>query len=161
MGISMRQATSNSDWKDGFLFVGNQLILDFLNTRPLQDEAFVELLPDFHALLRWFQAVELITRRQMVGFEKRWGTSDRARRTYEIARELREKLRKDILAWEGGGAVRRSTIEELNRLMAEHPMHVRLNTSNGELSKDVWFDPQQPEDLLAPLADSAATLFAE
>ena len=26
-----------SDWKDGFLFLGNQLALDFVNTRPVQN----------------------------------------------------------------------------------------------------------------------------
>ncbi len=29
--------TPHSDWKDGFLFLGNHLALDFLNTRPVQN----------------------------------------------------------------------------------------------------------------------------
>ena len=74
---------------------------------------------------------------------------------------LREKLRKEVLAWERRGVVHRSTVEELNRLMADHPMRTRLKTTRNALSKELWFDPQQPEDLLAPLVDSAATLFAE
>jgi len=36
----------SKDWRDGFLFVGNQLSLDFLNTRPVIDGKPVELLPD-------------------------------------------------------------------------------------------------------------------
>ena len=47
---------SCSDWNDGFLFVGNHLTLDFLNTRPVQNGEFVELLPDFSSLLRWLSA---------------------------------------------------------------------------------------------------------
>jgi hypothetical protein len=43
-----------SDWKDGFLFVGNQVALDFVNTRPVQNGEPMELLPDFPALLRCF-----------------------------------------------------------------------------------------------------------
>lgn len=39
-------AEHNSPWKDGFLFVGNRLALDFLNTRPVQNDRPIELLPD-------------------------------------------------------------------------------------------------------------------
>ena len=147
--------------KEGFLFVGNQLALDFLNTRPVQDGEPLELLPDFKALLRWFQAADLLTARQVANLQERWGKSDSARRTLKEARELRERLRKQVLAWELGGAVHRSTVDELNRLMVDHPMRTRLKATRNALSKELWFDPRQPEDLFAPLAHSAATLFVE
>jgi predicted RNA-binding Zn ribbon-like protein len=147
--------------KEGFLFVVNQLSLDFLNTRPVQDGAPLELLPDFGAILRWFQAADLLTARQVANLQERSGESDTARRTLKEARELREKLRKRVLAWERGVAVHRSTVDELNRLMVDHPMRTRLRATRNALSKELWFDPRQPEDLFAPLAHSAATLFAE
>jgi len=150
-----------SPWKDGFLFVGNQLALDFLNTRPVQNGEPTELLPDFKALLRWFGAAELLSAREVANLDERWGESDLAQRTSEAARDLREKLRKEVLAWERGAAVHRATIDELNRLMADHPMRTRLKPARNALSTEQWFDPQQPEDLFAPLAASAATLFAE
>jgi DNA phosphorothioation-dependent restriction protein DptG len=84
----------------------------------------------------------------------------RALRAVEAMREWREKLRKEVLAWEHGGTVRRSTVEELNRLMAEHPMRTRLKTSRGQWATDQWFEARHPEDLFAPLAQSAAALFA-
>jgi predicted RNA-binding Zn ribbon-like protein len=150
-----------SPWKDGFLFVGNQLALDFLNTRPVQNGEPTELLPDFKALLRWFGAAELLSAREVANLDERWGESDLAQRTSEAVRDLREKLRKEVLAWERGAAVHRATIDELNRLMADHPMRTRLKPARNALSTEQWFDPQQPEDLFAPLAASAATLFAE
>jgi predicted RNA-binding Zn ribbon-like protein len=158
--MSRVRTIHNSDWRDGFLFVGNQLALDFLNTRPVQNGAPMELLPDFSALLRWFQAAELLSPREVTNLRQRWGKSGRAQRTLEAVRELREKLRKDILAWEDGGTVHRSTVDELNRLMADHPMRTKLNTSGSESATELWFEPRQPEDLFAPLAHSAAALFA-
>src|ERR1700719_2259052 len=121
----MGRATTihNSDWRDRFLFVGNQLALDFLNTRPVQNGEPVELLPDFKALLRWFQAAGLLSASEAASLQERWGESDRARRILEVARGLRETLRKEVLAWEHGAAVHRSTVDELNRLMVDHPMH--------------------------------------
>ena len=50
-----------SDWRDGFLFIGNHLALDFLNTCPVQNGEAVELLPDFDTLLRWFRAAGLLS----------------------------------------------------------------------------------------------------
>jgi predicted RNA-binding Zn ribbon-like protein len=159
--MSTGAVRSNPDWKDGFLFVGNQVALDFLNTCPVQDGEPLELLPDFKALLRWFRAAELFSAGQAASLKEQWGESDRARRVLGAARELRERLRKDILAWERGVAIRPSTVEELNRLMVDHPMLTRLKATRNAFSKQLWIDPQQPADLFAPLAYSAATLFAE
>ncbi len=55
----------SKDWRDGFLFVGNQLSLDFLNTRPVIDGKQVELLPDSASLLRWLAAAGLLTKKQV------------------------------------------------------------------------------------------------
>lgn len=150
----------NSDWRDGFLFIGNHLALDFLNTCPVQDSEPTELLPDFNALLRWFQAAGLLTYREVRDLLQEWEGSARARRTVEAIRGLREKLSKEVLSWERGGTVHHSALDELNRLLAEHPMLTRLKASAGAPSTELWFEPCRPEDLLAPLAHSAASLFA-
>ena len=151
----------DSDWRDGFLFVGNHLALDFLNTRPVQNGEPMELLSDFSALLRWFQAAGLLNSREMVSLQRQSGESATARRTLDAMRQLREKLRKEILAWEGGADVHRATLDELNQLMAAYPMRSKLKAVCNVSSMELWFEPRQPEDLFAPLAHSAATLFAE
>jgi predicted RNA-binding Zn ribbon-like protein len=144
--------------KDEFLFLGNHLALDFINTRPVQNGKTTELLPDFEALLRWFVAAGLLSPGDMARFRRKWGPSVRARRTVEAVRELREKLRKQVIAWERGEAVQRSSVRQLNRLMAQHPMRNKLKSGRNP-SMEQWFELQQPEDLHAPLAYSAATLF--
>jgi len=151
----------DSDWRDGFLFVGNHLALDFLNTRPVQNGEPMELLSDFSALLRWFQAAGLLSSREMANLQRRSGASAIARQTLEAMREFRERLRKQVLAWEGGADVDRATAEELNRLMAAHPMLSKLQATGNLPSLELWFEPRRPEDLFAPLAHSAAKLFAE
>jgi predicted RNA-binding Zn ribbon-like protein len=158
--MSRVRTIHNSDWRDGFLFVGNQLALDFLNTRFVQNGEPMELIPNFSALLRWFQAAGLLGARDVEKLQQKWGESFRSRRTVEALRELREKLRKEILAWEGGGAVHHSIVDKLNRLMADHPMLTKLNTRGSASATELWFEPRQPEDLLSPLAHNTATLFA-
>lgn len=78
----------------------------------------------------------------------------------QVMQEFREKLRSEILAWERRGSIHASTIAELNRLMSEHPMRTELKASGNGFATHLYFAPQQPEHLLAPLAYSAAALFA-
>ncbi|HEY1264160.1 MAG TPA: ABATE domain-containing protein [Terriglobales bacterium] len=144
----------------GFFFLGNALALDFLNTRPVIEGKSVEMLPDFAALLRWFRAARLLTPRETQDLERR-ADSNRAREVLHTVLGFRERLREAIIAWERGNALRNSIIDELNNLMAAYPMRTRLQAGFSRFSKELWFDPRQPEDLLAPLAYSAATLFAE
>ena len=150
----------DSDWRDGFLFVGNHLALDFLNTRPIQNGEAIELLSDFGALLRWFQAAGLLSTREMANLQLQ-GELVTARRALEAMRPFREKLRKEVLAWEGGAHVHRSTVEELNQLMTAHPMLSKLEAIGNVPFMGPCFEPLLPEDLFAPLAHSAAKLFAE
>src|SRR5215470_1672375 len=158
--MEVTKAERKSDWQDGFLFIGNQLALDFLNTSPVQNGKTVELLPDFDALVRWLQAADLLSSRAAIGLRQQWGESARARRVVEAMRELRETLRKEVLALERGGTVHGTAIVEINRLMAEHPMLTRLSASGSVSTTELWFDARVPEDLFAPLAHSAAMLFS-
>jgi predicted RNA-binding Zn ribbon-like protein len=154
-----RTTIPDSDWRDGFLFVGNHLALDFLNTRPVQDGEPMELLSDFDALFRWFHAAGLLSTQEMANLQLQ-GESVATRRTLEAMRQFREKLRKEVLAWEGGAQLHRSTVDELNQLMAAHPMLSKLRARGNVPSLELWFEPRLPEDLFAPVADSAAKLFA-
>ena len=146
--------------KQGFLFVGNHLALDFLNTRPVLEGNPTELLPDFSALLRWYCAAGLMKQRQAAHLQQRWGRSAVARHTLEAMWEFREKLRKEALRWEDGGELHYFFIDELNRLMAEHPMLTRLKADERKPSLELYFEPRNVEDLFAPLAHSAAILLA-
>jgi predicted RNA-binding Zn ribbon-like protein len=149
------------DWKDGFLFIGNHLTLDFLNTRPIQNGELKELLSDFNALLRWFRAAEIIDDRQFTTLQRQWEGSARARKLLEKIRRLREELREEVLSWEAGGKVRRDTIKKLNALLASHPMQTKLVETDNGLGVNPYFEAREPEDLLSPLAHSAARLFAD
>lgn len=154
------KARSHTDWKDGFLFVGNHPALDFLNTRPVQNGEAVELIPNFSSLLRWLRAAELLSSRHASELQAKWGKTTRAEELTETLREEREKLRKDVLAWESNGSLHRSTIDRLNRVLAEHPMNTRLKREGKNISTELSFDPSEPENLFAPVAHSAAMLFA-
>jgi predicted RNA-binding Zn ribbon-like protein len=158
--MTASKAVRESDWKDGFLFVGNHLALDFLNTRPMQDGEPIELLPDINALLRWFVAAGLLSSQQAANLQRQWKGAAESANVTKAIRELREHFRDEVLAREKGSAVHRSMIDELNTMMKLYPMRTRLTSSKGGLVMDSWFEVRNPEDLISPLAYSAANLLA-
>jgi len=158
----MLKAESGSDWRDGFLFVGNRPALDFLNTRPvLSGEEPTELLPDFAALLRWFRAANMLGPHEASELWRQWGESERARRALDSLHQLREKFRKEVIKYEAGGNVQRATIEEINKLMASHPMRTKLIITEEGFRTEAYCEPREPEDLLGPVAYIIAALFAD
>ena len=150
-----------SEWKDGFLFIGNHLALDFVNTRPVRNGEPTELLPDFAALLRWFQAAGLLSSSQVSKLHEEWKKSSRARQTLKNLRKLREELRAEVVARESGKTAGPRMIASLNRLMSRHPMLTRLKAAGRKYQTELWFEQRQPEDLFAPLAHSAAVLLTD
>lgn len=125
------------DWRDGFLFVGNRISLDFLNTRPVIDGKPVELLADDAALLKWLRAVELP-------------------KTGEAAapmREFREQWRAAVLAVEGGKMPSAAFIARLNARLREHPCVDEVVWSGSE-----WKRERRCPDALGAIAADAADL---
>lgn len=161
MGSALPTVKDKSDWKGGFLFVGNELVLDFLNTRPVQNGEPLELLADFGALLRWFQVADVLNPQEFSRLQSQGRETAKAQKITESMRELREDLRKEILAWEHGDVIHRATVDELNRLIAQHPMRTRLTAHGRRYSTELWFELREPEDLFGPLAHSAVKLFTE
>ena len=86
------KAVRKSDWRDGFLFLGNHLALDFLNTHPVQKGQAVSC-SLIARLLRWFLTADLLSFRQATSLRQEWGESARAQHVVEAMRELRESLR--------------------------------------------------------------------
>ena len=148
-----------SDWRDGFLFLGNHLALDFLNTKPVQHGEPHELLPDFSSLLCWFQAADLLSPPEASHLEQRWRRSASAQRALHAIRELREKIRSAVVTWEGGGRVDPSVIRGLNEVVSSYPMRTRLKSDGDSLRVELYFEAKEPHDLLAPLAHAATQLF--
>jgi predicted RNA-binding Zn ribbon-like protein len=141
-----------SDWRDGFLFVGNQLALDLLNTRLLMDGQPVELLPDASALAKWLGAAGLVTPAQAARLCRKWSGS------IEEIQSFRERLRKAVVHLETGESPSASFVSELNRLLAQYPEAEQVVAGEFNWERQKRFDPLVPLDVFAPLAAATARL---
>jgi predicted RNA-binding Zn ribbon-like protein len=133
-----------------FLFVGNAIWLDFVNTALCDGGKNIELLTTFDDLLRWSRQANLIDAAQERTFAsaiKR--TRDRA---FEEALALRSDLQKGAVDMANGRPPKPALLARINSLLHEHPSALTLTTKAGrwQLSQEPKVaGPQTPAALIA------------
>lgn len=158
----MRVSTQKSgEWIDGFLFVGNRPILDFLNTKPILEQGPTELLPDVLALERWLIASGIVGSTKMKSTVQSWRHSPQAAAFLKELIAFRERLRDAVLRVEAGLGPSDGFIQEVNARLLQYPLRTSLHRRDGRLVREAVFDLQKPVDLWAPIIDGAADLLSQ
>lgn len=158
----MRVATQEpGEWVDGFLFVANKPILDFLNTRPVLGQGPTELLLDVHALERWLIAAGIVHSAKRKAMVRSWRYSPEAALFLKDLIVFRERLRDAVLRIEDGSAPSEEFIQDVNRGLLMHPLVTTLRKREGRTFREPYFELKQPSDLWALIFDGAADLLSE
>ncbi len=150
-----------NEWIDGFLFVSNRPILDFLNTKPVLADGPTELLPDIRALERWLIASGLVTSPKAKATVRSWRHSTEATAFLEQLIAFREKLREAVLRIESGASPTDAFLTEVNSLLLRYPRHTSLHKRDGKVIRETSLELRKPTDLWAPIIDATADLLAE
>ena len=149
------------EWIDEFLFVGNHLALDFLNTRLVLADGPKELLPDVDALVRWLVAKGLLTRKKGNALAKKWRDAPHAAVLLRELLKFRERLRAVVVRQEAGFSVSNAFIAELNSLLKQHPSVIALQREGEKLGLETAFELEKPDDVWAPIAIAVAELLSD
>ena len=149
------------EWVDGFLFVANRPILDFLNTRPVLAAGATELLPDFPALERWLIAAGIVNSAKAKRLVRAWRDSPKATMFLKDLIEFRERLRNAVLRLEGGLASTDEFIQEVNRGLREHSPATLLRKQEGRMVRERLLDLERPTDLWTFIFEDTADLLSE
>ena len=158
----MRAATLEiGEWIDGFLFIANRPILDFLNTKPMLARGPTELLPDFQALERWLIASGIVHSPKAKSLLRNWRHSPEAASFLKDLVAFRELLRDAVVRLEAGSAPSDDFVEEVNRGLLRHPLATTLRKRQGRIAREAHLDLKRPSDLWAPIFDGAADLLSE
>jgi predicted RNA-binding Zn ribbon-like protein len=157
----MQDSQEVNEWIDGFLFVANRPILDFLNTKPVLVDGPTELLPDVRALERWLIASGIVTSLKAKTVVRGWRQSPDAAAFLEQLVAFRERLREAVVRMENGSSPADAFLAQVNSLLFQYPRHTSLHKRDGKVIRETLFEPRMPSDLWAPITDATADLLAE
>jgi predicted RNA-binding Zn ribbon-like protein len=149
------------EWVDGFLFVGNRTILDFLNTRPVLAQGPTELLPDVSALERWLIASGIAGSAKSKRLVQSWRRLPEAGLILRDLIAFRERLRDAVLRIERGLAPSDGFLQEVNAGLLRHPPTTMLYRREGRIAREPFFDLRRPADLWTIFYDGTAELLSE
>jgi predicted RNA-binding Zn ribbon-like protein len=149
------------DWIDGFLFVANKPILDFLNTKPVLGEGPRELLTDAHALERWLIAAGMASSPRTKTLLRSWRNSPQAASFLAELVAFREGLRSAVMRIESGSLPSDAFLAEVNSLLFQYPLRSSLSRRDGKVLWEPLFEPRTPYDFWAPIIHAAADLLSE
>jgi predicted RNA-binding Zn ribbon-like protein len=135
----------------GFLFVGNCLCLDFVNTEKISDGARVDLLRDTSALAAWLKELAI--------FPDSFSLKGREAEALAEARTLRASLRKMMEQIAAGSEISSDTLAAVNRVLAHRQNYSQITHHTGNVfTKQIVAPYTEPLHLLAPIAEDAAEL---
>lgn len=145
----------------GFLFIANDLCLDFVNTQPIREGKRVDLLTTFSDCLEWLVeagALESGESRILLG---RWQGAPESEAALERALALRAELTVAARCLAAGEPVPASAVEMVNRWLREPRRFSQVVATEGGLREIRRWRMEAPADLLSPLAEFAKELFCE
>jgi len=157
----MAGSPQQREWIDGFLFVGNHLALDFVNTKPILEGKARELLSNPMALEKWLTVSGVVMSQEGRALVRIWRDSRKAENFLRELVRFRERLLGAILRIESGRAPGEDFLAEVNELLSRHPQHVRVVRQGSQVVREVRFEPRNPSDVWAPITAATADLLAE
>ena len=132
------------EWIDGFLFVGNHLALDFLNTRPScrGPERTPARRGRSGSMAR---RVRCVAAQEGKTLARKWRDTPRAAVFLRELLKFRERLRAIVVRQEAGFSVSTAFIAELNSLLKQHPSVIALQRKGEKLDLDAAFETRETE----------------
>jgi predicted RNA-binding Zn ribbon-like protein len=141
-----------------FLFVGNQLVLDFINTQIVLNGRPIDLLATFSDLVAWLVHVHLLTGEEAKKIEGQWGRQAEGIQTVEQARAFRVTLREMVEQIAAGRPVPPAAIEAINEMLRYRIGYPQLTRRSGKFEQGYQVEFQEANQLLGLLAEAASNL---
>jgi predicted RNA-binding Zn ribbon-like protein len=144
-----------------FLFVGERLCLDFVNTRVVVHGELVDLLQDFRDWVEWSLEANVLNPSQARQALRGWKESHQAAGAFEVAKAFRESLRLAVKHIVARDRVPESSITQINALLRHPIWYSVLGYGQDRLEIQRHLALNKPIHLLVPVAESAADLFSQ
>jgi len=143
-----------------FLFVGNALWLDFINTEKMHEGARTDLLTSYQVWVTWLVDAGVIEPSQADDLRK-LGTGSAGEEMLSSVRDFRKSLRALAAAGAAGEPVTDDALSAINECLKHDHGYIQVvRNAEGFSQRNVaaW---SEATDLLAPIAKSAADFLYE
>ena len=140
-----------------FLFVGNHLCLDFINTQMIVQGQRTDLLKEWTDLIAWLVRAKLLSAGEGKETVARLDPAEGELLLHE-AKMFRTVLREMAERIVAGKPISRSTVEVINGLLSQRPGYPQLIRTNGRFERRFHSETSGAAQLLVPLAEAASEL---
>jgi predicted RNA-binding Zn ribbon-like protein len=141
-----------------FLFVGNQVCLDFINTQFVLNGSPVDLLATFSDLVAWLVHLDLLSKEEGKNLERQWGGEKERTQTLEHARAFRFTLREMVERIAAGKSIPQAAIETINEVLRCRIGYPQLTRRKGKFEQGFHVEAQETNQLLGLLAEAASDM---
>ena len=139
-----------------FVFIGNTLFLDFINTQLITGEQLTDLLRDFKLFISWLERAQVITHVEAGAVTREWAGTRAGDLLLERAREFRAILRKMVERIIKGLTIKHATVDSINNILRQDSGYSQLERNPKGFEKRSHYLYKEPIHLLIPIAESAA-----
>lgn len=140
-----------------FMFVGNHLCLDFINTEMIIRGRRTDLLAEWPDLIAWLVRAKLLSTGEGKDATTGLGRAG-GERLLNGARVFRATLREMAEQIVAGKPVSRSTVEAINAMLSQCPGYPQLVRTNGRFERRFRSEMSGSARLLIPIAEAASEL---
>ena len=147
--------------KQDFVFLGENLALDFINTQQMREGRKLDTLPDYAALLEWLVAAKVLDAAQAKAASKRWGKGAEGKRTHTQAQQLRAALRGLAEHIVAGKSVPHSSLDAINEVLRHGVGYTQLALTRGKFVRRPHSSRDESMQLIVPVAEAASDLLCE
>lgn len=141
-----------------FLFVGNRLCLDFINTEIIAEGQRKDLIHNFDALKAWLQEADAVRQSEIASVTASWDALKEDSFAHQ-ARMLRATLQQMVEQITQAQPVAEEAITAINQSLEQRKGYRLLQRTAGGYTTTFQYK-QTAGGLLTPIAESAADLLA-
>lgn len=138
-----------------FYFIGNNLALDFINTKVVADGKPVELFRASEDVWNWLLLTGSFTAEQVDPVTQWREEPTLVKEAIELRTSLHSIVRQRMLKAE----VSMEDLERINLFLKSKAITTRMFSKEGQIASVRHIELQQPSDLLFPVAEAAVDLF--
>ena len=144
-----------------FIFVGGQLVLDFINTHLQAAAGPVDLLSSFSDLITWLHQAGVLDSRQAKTAQAAWGQGEEAGQLLDQARKFRGVLHHMIDRLAHGQPIQQSTVDGINQVLARNIGYNHLVQGPTGFEFRFQSTGHATSHLLVPIAQAAGELLCQ